>query len=141
LVEGVSLAAFGDLDDYALNNDYGSLLAVAGGVAVDWHPTPASGWHVGGKIGVGYASLDVDPGPVASWYSGTDLMAALTGGYEWRLSRRWGLGLLLRAAYYSPVDFPGGYQVNITSNGGMTETPLDMRLSAFTYSVGFSAVF
>lgn len=58
---------------------------------MDWFPTPTSGWHFGGLIGLGILGVS------DSWIadsSGGAFAGTLLGGYDWWLGPQWSLGLL-----------------------------------------------
>jgi hypothetical protein len=71
---------------------------------VDWYPSPASGWHVGGDLGLGAVALSNSVG------SGGDLALSVFGGYDWWIAEQWSFGVLLTAS--------GGSQAAIIDSNG-----------------------
>ena len=103
---GVSIAAtLGFEQDTLSSSDSANnqLLLVDFGALVDWHPSLDHGWHVGG--GVELCSLDLERYSFTN--TGVDAKLSLLGGYDWRLSRRWGIGVQARASYLTATTLHG----------------------------------
>jgi hypothetical protein len=79
------------------------------GLLIDWYPDPRRGWHAGGAIGVGFLGASPVSGSGAG-ISGYDATASLQGGYDWWISRKWTLGVLVvgTAGTRSSMDGPVG---------------------------------
>ncbi len=138
LAEGFSLAGFvhgdvaGSVDDV--------LVLVGLGVTADWHPAPTTGWRLGGSLGLSDVSVSAENDASAAG----DAMFALFGGYDWRLSRRWGLGIEGRFTYYTPASIrqlgdQAGASVP-TAAAGYDVTQY-WRFSTAIYSLGVSGIF
>jgi hypothetical protein len=65
------------------------------GVLLDFYPTPASGWHAGGSIGVGTANIGTEED------EGTDqgFAASVGGGYDAWVGDQGSLGVMARVLY------------------------------------------
>ncbi len=84
VVNGQTVTTTGGLSGHASANTF--LL----GVALDWYPNPDDGWHAGGALGLGGASVTDDANNTSS---GVSAAASLFGGYQWWLGPSWSLGL------------------------------------------------
>jgi hypothetical protein len=60
------------------------------GAMADWYPAPEGGWHVGGAVGLGGASITDD---AANAIAGISIGLSAFGGYQWWLGRSWSLGV------------------------------------------------
>ena len=60
------------------------------GVLGDWFPVPTGGWHVGGAVGLGGASVTDDTN---NTIAGASVAGSVFGGYQWWLGSSWSLGL------------------------------------------------
>ncbi|HEX4445368.1 MAG TPA: hypothetical protein VH044_01475 [Polyangiaceae bacterium] len=119
VLSGLSLAATVNVGQAYLRNfgnpDEQVVLVGVGGM-VDWHPSPTLGWHVGGAIAL--ASIIVDSNTSSDTLttpagvtvsttqtrrsaSNTDAQLSVLGGYDWRLSRRWSVGVQARISYWT----------------------------------------
>jgi hypothetical protein len=145
VAEGLAIAVYLDIDGAGANNSGGTLTLVSLGLSADWHPVKDAGWRVGAKVGTG--GIMLDPNASQPGASGDDFACSLLGGYDWKLSSRWAVGLVGRIAYYSTTDleFPAATEGTI-GNGGptgpaVTSPAESFRLSAVAYSLAFSALF
>ncbi|MDP9152553.1 MAG: hypothetical protein M3O36_21720 [Myxococcota bacterium] len=60
------------------------------GVQVDWFPVPQGGWHVGGSLGLGGATVTDD---AFESLGGAGVAGSLFGGHQWGLGSDWSLGV------------------------------------------------
>ena len=77
------------------------------GVLVDWFPVASGGWHVGGIVALGGASITDDSG---STMAGASIGGSVFGGYQWWLAPSWSIGLSLAVM--------GAPTLNLTDTNG-----------------------
>jgi hypothetical protein len=90
------------------------------GVLADWFPAPTGGWHLGGALGLGGASVTDDANNIIG---GSSVVGSVFGGYQWWLGPSWSLGisgLVTMAPRLNMTDFNGndtGYHMMPLSVG------------------------
>jgi hypothetical protein len=117
---------------YYRDNDFGANVLFSFGTAglgVDYYFTPIN-IYIGGTVSVaGISRADEDRSNRSRAGLGLDLDV----GKEWWISRRWGIGIALRATY---IDVAPG---NILKAAELD--PVDARLRSFHVGLQFSATF
>jgi len=87
----------------------------------DWYPDPEGGWHLGAALGLGDERLEIG----GFDDSRLDVAVSAIGGYDWRLSGRWSLGVTLDASLYSAVPLNDQYGAPSTYHPGSEIVTLD----------------
>ncbi len=136
VADGFSLASFFDVDYVGLNDGAGTLTLLAFGATFDWHPVPTTGWRAGGAMGGSDVIVDTE----GHSNSSGNAMFALFGGYDWWLSRRWGLGVEARFSYFlttnvAEVPSPPPTGMRFSDDVGY------WRFATAVYTLGVSVVF
>jgi hypothetical protein len=71
------------------------------GVLADWFPLPTGGWHVGGALGLGGATVTDD---AHNMIGGSSVAGSVFGGYQWWLGPSWSLGISAFVTIAPSVD-------------------------------------